>query len=452
MIKIESRNPYNNQLLTSFEELSEQELLGKIELAEKKFQTYKNTSFTERKKFFTNVAQILRTNKEEYANTISLEMGKRKVEALLEVEKCAITCEYYLENVESFLADTLIESDGQKSLVAYQPLGTILAVMPWNFPFWQVFRFAIPTLFAGNVALLKHASNVPQCALLIQDIFEKAGFSVGIFQTLMISSSKVEKVIENPIVKAVTLTGSEFAGSKVAEKAGKMLKKTVLELGGSDPFIVLEDANIEEAVEKAVLSRYLNAGQTCIAAKRFLVDKKIENNFVSLFKEKVQKLVMGNPLEETTTLAPMARMDLVKELEKQVSDSVEKGAIIEIGGKSKDGFFEATILSNVQQGMSAYHEELFGPVAVILPFETEEEAIKLANDTVYGLGASVWTEDIKRGEKLAREIEAGCIHINEMVKSDPRLPFGGVKLSGYGRELSLLGIREFVNQKTIYIK
>lgn len=452
MTQIESRNPYNNQLLTSFEELSDQVLLEKIELAEKKFQTYKNTSFIERKKLFTNVAQILRTNKEEYANTISLEMGKRKVEALLEVEKCAITCEYYLENAESFLADTLIESDGQKSLIAYQPLGTILAVMPWNFPFWQVFRFAIPTLFAGNVALLKHASNVPQCALLIQDIFEKAGFPVGIFQTLMISSSKVEKVIENSIVKAVTLTGSEFAGSKVAEKAGKMLKKTVLELGGSDPFIVLEDANIEEAVEKAVLSRYLNAGQTCIAAKRFLVDKKIENNFVSLFKEKVQKLVMGNPLEKTTTLAPMARMDLVKDLEKQVNDSVEKGAIIEIGGKAKGGFFEATILSNVQQGMSAYHEELFGPVAVILPFETEEEAIKLANDTVYGLGASVWTKDVKRGEKLARKIDAGCVHINEMVKSDPRLPFGGVKLSGYGRELSLLGIREFVNQKTIYVK
>ena len=452
MAQIESRNPYNNKLLTSFEEISDQVLFEKIEYSQKTFKVYKQISFIERKKLFTNLVQILRTNKEEYANTISLEMGKRKIEALSEIEKCVITCEYYLENAEQFLADTFIESDGQKSFVAYEPLGTILAVMPWNFPFWQVFRFAIPTLFAGNVALLKHASNVPQCALLIQTIFEKAGFPIGTFQTLMISSSKVEKVIEHPIVKAVTLTGSEFSGSKVAETAGRMLKKTVLELGGSDPFIVLEDANLEDAVQKAILSRYLNAGQTCIAAKRFLVAKKIEKAFVSLFKEKVQKLIMGNPLDESTTLAPMARIDLVKDLEKQVNYSVAKGAIIETGGKSQNAFFEATILSNVQKGMPAYHEELFGPVAVILPFETDEEAIELANDTVYGLGASVWTDNLKRGEKLAREIEAGCVHLNEMVKSDPRLPFGGLKLSGYGRELSLLGIREFVNQKTIYVK
>ncbi len=455
MAIIESRNPFNNQLLTSFDELSTKALFQKIELSAQTFKAYKKTSFEFRKNGLLNIAKILRKNKEEYAKIMSLEMGKRKVEALSEIEKCALTCEYYVAHGESFLQDTIIESDAQKSLVAYQPLGTVLAVMPWNFPFWQVFRFAIPALLAGNVGLLKHASNVPQCALAIEEIIEEAGFPKGAFQTLMISSSKVQQVIENSHVKGVTLTGSEYAGSKVAEMAGKMIKKSVLELGGSDPFIVLEDADIDQAVEIGIVSRYMNCGQTCIAAKRFLVDKVIEKEFVEKFKKKVSEFVTGNPLKETTTLAPMARMDLVNDLEKQVDTSVEQGAEVLVGGKRIKGdgaFFEATVLSNIQKGMPAYDEELFGPVAVIIPYSTEEEAIQLANDTPYGLGASIWTKNIEKGEQLAREIEAGCVHVNELVKSDPRLPFGGVKLSGYGRELSLVGIREFVNQKTIYIK
>lgn len=455
MTHIESRNPFNNQVLQTFEELSDTTLIKKIELSSRTFATYKETSFDQRKKWLIKMAEILRKNKKEYADMMSLEMGKRTSEAIAEIEKCALTCDYYAENGEQFLQDTLIESDAQKSLVSYHPLGTILAVMPWNFPFWQVLRFAIPALLAGNVGLLKHASNVPQCALAIQQIIEQAGFPIGAFQTLLISSSKVQQVIENPIVKAVTLTGSEFAGSKVAEIAGKMIKKTVLELGGSDPFIVLNDANIDQAVETGIVSRFMNCGQTCIAAKRFLVDKKIEKEFVEKFTTKARMLQIGNPLEKETTLAPMARMDLVTDLEKQVNDSVKQGATILVGGKKIKGegsFFEATILANIQKGMPAYDEELFGPVAVIIPFETETEAIEIANDTPYGLGASIWTKDVVRGESLARKIEAGCVHVNELVKSDPRLPFGGVKLSGYGRELSMLGIREFVNQKTIYIK
>ncbi|MCP4520334.1 MAG: NAD-dependent succinate-semialdehyde dehydrogenase [Cytophagales bacterium] len=455
MAQIESRNPYNQELLASFDTLSSIELNEKIELASHTFVEYRKTSVVDRKKYLLAMAKVLREGKNEYAEMISLEMGKRKIEALSEVEKCASTCEYYVEHADQFLEDTLVSTEAYKSFVAYEPMGVVLAVMPWNFPFWQVFRFAIPALLAGNVGLLKHASNVPQCALLIQEVVEKAGFPENVFQTLLISSSQVKEVIEHDVVKGITLTGSEYAGAKVAELAGKSIKKTVLELGGSDPFIVLEDANVEKAVETAIISRYMNAGQVCIAAKRFIVSNKVLPTFLEKFKEKVAALKIGNPLEESTTLAPMSRRDLVIELDEQVQTSVKQGAEIVMGGKvdvNNPSFYEATILTNVEKGMVAYEQELFGPVAVVLSFDTEEEAIRLANDSVYGLGASIWTEDLQKGEELARKVDVGCVFVNEMVKSDPRLPFGGVKLSGYGRELSVLGMREFMNQKTIFIK
>lgn len=402
-----------------------------------------------------NAAKVLRDNKDKYAAIITEEMGKLINDARAEVEKCASVCDYYAQNGAAFLADEIIESDAGKSYVTHQPLGTVLAVMPWNFPFWQVFRFAAPTLIAGNTGVLKHASNVPQCALAIEEIFEQAGAPKGVFKTLMISASQVKQVIEDDRIHAVTLTGSEPAGRQVAATAANVLKKSVLELGGSDAFIVLEDANLDLAVAGAVFSRYLNSGQSCIAAKRFIVVNSIADEFVSKFKTAVEKLHYGDPMDEATTLAPMARNDLRDELHQQVLDSIEAGATVVTGCEPIDhpgAYYKASILDNVKPGMRAYTEEFFGPVAIVIRVKDEQEALAVANSSVFGLGSSVWTQDSERGERVATKIQAGCSFVNGFVKSDARLPFGGIKRSGFGRELSHHGIKEFINAKTVWIR
>jgi succinate-semialdehyde dehydrogenase/glutarate-semialdehyde dehydrogenase len=383
-------------------------------------------------------------------------MGKPLADARGEVEKCAWVCDYYAENAESFLAPELVETDASKSFVAYQPLGVVLAVMPWNFPFWQVFRFAAPALMAGNAGVLKHASNVPASALAIEEVFLKAGFPKNLFRTLLIGSKQVAAVIENPLVKAVTLTGSTPAGKAVASKAGEMLKKTVLELGGSDPYIILEDANLEEAVGTCVASRLINAGQSCIAAKRFIVVASLVTAFEELFVQKMNAQRIGDPLDPATTVGPQARHDLREELHGQVQKSIAHGARLLLGGSIPDdpgAYYPPTVLTDVKKGMPAYDEELFGPVAAIIPVKDEIEAIRVANDTIFGLGAAIFTEDIEKGEQIATlDLEAGSCFVNTNVRSDPRLPFGGINESGYGRELSYFGIREFVNIKTIFVK
>ena len=414
-----------------------------------------STPFGERCALMRNAAQVLRNNKDKYAGLITREMGKLIADARSEVEKCALVCDYYAEHGPVFLRDEPIASDAGKSFVAYLPLGTVLAVMPWNFPFWQVFRFAAPALIAGNTGLLKHASNVPESALAIEAVFHDAGFPPGVFRTLMIRASQVQKVIEDPRVHAVTLTGSEPAGRQVAATAGANLKKTVLELGGSDAFIVLEDADLDETVKVAVTSRFLNTGQSCIAAKRFIVVDAIAEDFVARFKAGVEALQPGDPLDEATTLAPMARTDLRDELHQQVQDSIAAGAEAVTGCEPVEGvgaYYSASILDRVEPGMRAYGEELFGPVAIVIRARDEDDALRIANDSPYGLGGSIWTGDVARGERLARQMQSGATFINGLVKSDPRLPFGGVKHSGYGRELSHHGIHEFVNAKTIWIK
>jgi succinate-semialdehyde dehydrogenase/glutarate-semialdehyde dehydrogenase len=414
-----------------------------------------STPIAERCALIRKAAQVLRDNKDKYARIITTEMGKLITDARAEVEKCALVCDYYAEHGPTFLQDELISSDAGKSFVAYLPLGTVLAVMPWNFPFWQAFRFAAPALVAGNTGLLKHASNVPESALAIEAVFHEAGFPAGVFCTLMIRASQVQKVIEDPRVHAVTLTGSEPAGRQVAATAGANLKKSVLELGGSDAFIVLEDADLDETVKVAVTSRFLNTGQSCIAAKRFIVVDAIAEDFVTRFKAGAEVLQPGDPLNEATTMAPMARTDLRDELHQQVRDSIAAGAVPVTGCEPAEGagaYYLPSILDRVEPGMRAYGEELFGPVAIVIRARDENDAIRIANDSPYGLGGSIWTRDTARGERLARQMQSGATFINGLVKSDPRLPFGGVKNSGYGRELSHHGIHEFVNAKTIWIK
>jgi succinate-semialdehyde dehydrogenase/glutarate-semialdehyde dehydrogenase len=414
-----------------------------------------STPIAERCALMRKAAQVLRDNKDNYARLITTEMGKLITDARAEVEKCALVCDYYAEYGPEFLQDEAIASDAGKSFVAYLPLGTVLAVMPWNFPFWQVFRFAAPALVAGNTGLLKHASNVPESALAIEAVFREAGFPQGVFRTLMIRASQVQKVIEDPRVHAVTLTGSEPAGRQVAATAGTNLKKTVLELGGSDAFIVLEDADLDEAVKVAVTSRFLNTGQSCIAAKRFIVVDAIAEDFVARFKAVTEALQPGDPMNEATTLAPMARTDLRDDLHQQVRDSIAAGAVAVTGCEPVEGtgaYYLPSILDRVEPGMRAYGEELFGPVAIVIRARDENDALRIANDSPYGLGGSIWTRDTARGERLARQMQSGATFINGLVKSDPRLPFGGVKNSGYGRELSHHGMHEFVNAKTIWIK
>ncbi|MBT4035104.1 MAG: NAD-dependent succinate-semialdehyde dehydrogenase, partial [Candidatus Marinimicrobia bacterium] len=399
-------------------------------------------------------ASVLRNEKDDLARLMALEMGKVIHEAQAEIEKCAWVCDFYADNAKAFLADEIVGTNASKSFVSFEPIGIVLAVMPWNFPFWQVFRFAAPALMAGNAAVLKHASNVPGCALAIENIFVKAGFPENLFRTLMISASQVEAVIMNPHVKAVTLTGSEAAGMNVAAIAGRELKKTVLELGGADPFIVLDDADIGTCVDTAVNARMINNGQSCIAAKRFIVVESRLEEFETRKTELISVLIAGDPLLPETQVGPLARADLRDELHGQVQASLDAGARLLLGGKSIPGpgyFYEPTIISDVRAGMSLYREETFGPVSTIIPVKDTDEAIKVANDSEFGLGASLWTNDLTRGERLARQIESGAVFINGMTVSDPRLPFGGIKRSGYGRELSHFGIREFTNIKSIWI-
>ncbi len=448
-------NPATGVTIEEYDEKNPQEVKQAISAANEAFYTWRRTGFGERTSLMKSAASVLRENASDYAILMANEMGKPVAQGKAEVEKCAWVCDYYAENAESFLKPEIVATDATKSFVTFQPLGVILAVMPWNFPFWQVFRFAAPALMAGNVGMLKHASNVPGCAVAIEEVFTKAGFPANVFRTLLIGSRQVDAVIENPHIKAVTLTGSTPAGMAVARKSGEMLKKTVLELGGSDPYVVLEDADLKEAVSICVTSRLINSGQSCINAKRFIVVEPLRQEFETLFVERMGGMKVGDPLDETTEVGPQARVDLRDELHDQVRQSIDKGARCLVGGEIPDGegaFYPPTVLSGVTKGMPAYDEELFGPVAAIISARDEEEAIKLANDSNFGLGAAVFTADTARGERIAaEELEAGACFVNSFVKSDPRLPFGGIKESGYGRELSHFGIREFVNIKTVFV-
>jgi len=422
-----------------------------LQKANTTFLHWQSKKLKERLIFLPNIATLLLENKEEYASIITSEMHKPITQALAEVEKCALLCKYYYDNAETFLATKSIKTDASESYVVYEPLGVILGIMPWNFPFWQVFRFAVPTLIAGNTVVVKHASNVPKCAELIESIFNAAGFPKGCYQNLPIPSNKVSDIIANPIIKAVSLTGSEQAGVAVATEAGKHLKKCVLELGGNNAFIILEDANLDKAVATAVNARMQNAGQSCIAAKRFLVHETILDAFIEKFKIAIQNLKTGNPLDKETQIGSLARVDLVEELEQQVQKSIQMGAQIITGGKRDGAFFEPTILTDVTPIMPVFKEETFGPVAAITTFKTIDEAIELSNQSEFGLGVSLFTQDVDFIKTKISAFNEGAVFINEMVKSDPRLPFGGIKKSGYGRELAEEGLKEFVNVKTVVI-
>ena len=449
-------NPVNGEIINTYDEMTPEQVKKAIEGAHNAFLNWRKTSFPERARLMKQVAQTLRQEAATYGDLMAQEMGKPIKDGRAEAEKCAWVCDYYADNAEAFLQPELIETDASKSFITFQPLGVILAVMPWNFPFWQVFRFAAPALMAGNAGVLKHASNVPGCALAIEEVFSKAGFPEHLFQTLLIGSAQVDAVLEHPLIRAATLTGSTPAGEAVAKKAGSLIKKTVLELGGSDPYVILEDADIDAAVSTCVASRLINAGQSCIAAKRFIVVEPIREPFEAQFVEKMRAITPGDPMSEETTMGPMARHDLRDELHQQVQESIAKGATCLLGGEvpvGKGAYYPPTVLSNVSPGMPAYGDEMFGPVASIIAVADEKEAIRVANDSIFGLGAAVFTQDIAKGERIAaEELEAGCCFVNALVKSDPRLPFGGVKTSGYGRELSHYGIKEFVNIKTVYVQ
>ena len=449
-------NPTTGETLKTFTPLTQSEIAEKLAVAQVAYEQYRHTTFSQRSQWLNQAATILEQNKLEYAQVMTTEMGKTFKSAIAEVEKCATVCRFYADKAPEFLADVQIASDASLSYIAYQPLGVVLAVMPWNFPFWQVFRFAAPALMAGNVGLLKHASNVPQCALAIADILTQAGFPKGAFQTLLISANQVKSIMEDDRIKAATLTGSEPAGAALASTAGQQIKKVVLELGGSDPFIVLASANIEEAVKVAVKSRMLNNGQSCIAAKRFIVEESIADDFQALLTEQFETLVIGDPMVENTDIGPLATASILSELEQQVQKAVQAGGKILLGGQSltdhPGNFFPPTILGNVPIDSETAQEEFFGPVALLFRVKNIDDAIALANNIPFGLGASAWTKKQPESERLIREIEAGAVFINGMVKSDPRLPFGGIKRSGYGRELSSQGIHEFVNIKTVWIK
>ncbi len=447
-------NPATGELIKEYKEHNDTEVDQIIDAVQEAFRHWRETPFSFRSKMMHNAANILRENKEDYAKTMTLEMGKILAESRAEVDKCAWVCDFYADNAEKFLQDEVIGSDAGRSFVAFEPLGIVLAVMPWNFPFWQVFRFAAPGLMAGNTGILKHASNVPGCALAIEEVFRKAGFPENTFRTLLISAGKVERIIKNEHVKAATLTGSEPAGSRVAAIAGAELKKTVLELGGSDPYIVLEDADQPVCVSTAVTARMINTGQSCIAAKRFIVVEPLVKQFEHQQTQIMTSLKVGDPMLEDTQVGPLARADLADEIDAQVKGSIEKGAKLLCGGRKPEGpgaFYPPTVLANIKKGMPVFDEETFGPVSAIIPAKDTEEAIAIANDSPFGLGGSVWSRDIAKAEAVARRIETGAMFINGMTKSDPRLPFGGIKKSGYGRELSHYGIKEFVNIKTIWI-
>ncbi|QAA81031.1 NAD-dependent succinate-semialdehyde dehydrogenase [Aequorivita sp. H23M31] len=446
-----STNPYSGKEIKTYKNHTKNEVEEIIKKADRRFYQWRETSYTERKKLMLAAAAELKENKEEYAEMMTLEMGKPISQAIAEIEKCAWVCEYYAENAQSQLQNEIKKTDADKSYVSYEPLGVVLAVMPWNYPYWQVFRFAAPALMAGNIGILKHASNVFGCALNIEKVFKRAGFPENCFTTLLIDSDAVEGVIENEKVKAVTLTGSGPAGASVASIAGKNIKKTVLELGGNNGLVVFKDCDMDKTIETCVMARYQNTGQSCIAGKRLIIDESLAEEFTEKLVQKVRELKSGNPMDEETFIGTLAREDLAEDLEKQVNDSIEAGAKLVLGGKRQYAYFEPTILTEVTEKMAVFNQETFGPVLSVTTFKTVEEAIDLSNNSKFGLGVSLFTKNIEEAEKLAFQFDEGAVFINELVKSDPRLPFGGVKMSGYGRELSEHGIREFVNRKTVYI-
>lgn len=449
---IKSKNPYTGELIQEFKELTKPEIDKALQKADDRFKSWRKTSFKERADLMHKAAKELKDNKEKYARDISIEMGKPITQSIAEVEKCAWVCEYYADNAEEHLSRKIINTDATKSYVSYEPIGVVLAVMPWNYPFWQVFRFAAPALMAGNIGILKHASNVMRSANNIQKVFERAGFPKSCFQNLVLSSSKVEDIIKDPRVKAVTLTGSKPAGAAVASTASNEIKKSVLELGGSNALVIFKDANLEESVKTCVQARFQNTGQSCIAGKRLIIHESIADEFTNEFIKQVRELKSGDPLDEDTFIGTLAREDLAKDLEKQIQDSVKAGAKILLGGKRDKAYMEPTVLSGVTADMSMFKEETFGPAIGITTFKKDQEAIDLVNLSEFGLGVSIFTEDMDFAEKIVPDFEDGAVFINELVKSDPRLPFGGTKISGYGRELSVDGILEFVNRKTVYFK
>ncbi|MGB6166775.1 MAG: NAD-dependent succinate-semialdehyde dehydrogenase [Geitlerinemataceae cyanobacterium] len=448
-------NPATGETLKTFDPLTDAQIEEKLDRAVRVFDAYRRTPLLDRANRLRKAADILERDAEKLGRMMTQEMGKPIKSAIAEVNKCASVCRYYADNGAEFLADEPVATDARFSYISYQPLGAVLAVMPWNFPLWQVFRFAAPALMAGNVGLLKHASNVPQCALAIEEIFNEAEFPHGAFQTLLIGSDKIADLMADDRIKAATLTGSEAAGISLATVAGKHIKKTVLELGGSDPFVVMPSANLDKAVETAVTARMLNNGQSCIAAKRFILVGSVADEFPTRLLEKFQQLKVGDPLQPETDIGPLATPSILEDLDKQVQACVEKGATVLCGGKPMDdrpgNFYPPTILTDLPPGSPAYEEEFFGPVALLFRVRDMEAAIELANSTVFGLGASAWTTVAEEQERFVTELEAGAVFINGMVKSDPRLPFGGIKKSGYGRELGIPGIREFVNLKTVWI-
>jgi len=447
-------NPATGEVVKKFDALTDAEVDDKITKAAAAFHSFRKTPFPDRARWMSKAAEILESEKEPIGRLMTLEMGKTLPSAIAEAEKCASTCRYYAENAARFVADEPIATSAAKSFIRYQPIGIVLAVMPWNFPFWQVFRFVAPGLMAGNVGLLKHASNVPQCALKIEEIVRRAGFPEGVFQTLLIGASQVDRILNDPRVAAATLTGSEQAGIQVGISAAKRIKKVVLELGGSDPFIVMPSANFEEAAATAVKARVINNGQSCIAAKRFIVHEQIADQFEKEFVSRMQALKLGDPFDPKTDVGPLATSDAVKDLNADVQKSIQAGAKLLTGGKPVVGpgnFYQPTVLTDIPRDSPAYREELFGPVGCIFHVKSIDEAIAVANDSRFGLGASAWTNDPAEREIFIDELEAGMVFINQMVASDPRVPFGGVKASGHGRELGPYGIREFTNIKTVWI-
>ena len=457
-------NPATGELIQTFEPMGDEAIAQAIAQAQATFEQYRHTSFSQRADWMQRAAQILIDRRQEFGRIMTLEMGKPLAAAIAEVEKSAAVCRFYAENAAQFLADVAVETDASHSFVKYQPLGPVLAVMPWNFPFWQVFRFAAPALMAGNVGLLKHASNVPQCALAIEEVFQQAGFPSGAFQTLLVGASKVVDIIADERVMAATLTGSEAAGASLAATAGKQIKKTLLELGGSDPFIVMPSADLEVAASTAVTARMLNNGQSCIAAKRFIVQADIADAFLQKLVDKFAALKLGDPMDPDTNIGPLATPEILLDLDQQVQACIDQGATVLIGGDpqavvtksvvalQQGNFYPPTILTDLPPGSPADQEEFFGPVALVFRVPDLDAAIRLANSTSFGLGASGWTEDEAERDRLIAELEAGAVFINSLVKSDPRLPFGGIKRSGYGRELGIQGIHEFVNIKTVWVK
>jgi succinate-semialdehyde dehydrogenase / glutarate-semialdehyde dehydrogenase len=448
-------NPATGELVRKYDALTDAQVDEKIAKGFQTFQTFRNTSVADRSRWMGKAAEILESEKESIGRLMTLEMGKTFGSAIAEAEKCALGCRYYSEHAAKFIADEVIETAASKSFIRYQPLGIVLAVMPWNFPFWQVFRFIAPGLMAGNVGLLKHSSNVPQCALKIEDVLLRAGFPEGVFQTLLIGSAQVDRILNDPRVAAATLTGSENAGIQVGISAAKRIKKVVLELGGSDPFIVMPSANLAEATTMAVKARVINNGQSCIAAKRFIVHEQIADAFEKEFVRQMESLKLGDPFDARTDVGPLATPDAVKDIDTDVQKTIQAGAKLLTGGKPVSGpgyFYQPTVLTNIPKDSPAYREEFFGPVASIFRVKNIDDAVAIANDSRFGLGASAWTNDPAERERFINDLESGLVFINQMVASDPRLPFGGVKASGHGRELGPYGIREFTNAKTIWIR